>query len=63
MREKKGSAGIVILVVLIVIVAAMGYLYNSVMFERNAPKINIANKIDWNLKKPLNLNIKDDSGI
>ncbi|MDX1809809.1 MAG: M23 family metallopeptidase [Sulfurospirillaceae bacterium] len=60
---RRGSAGIVIAVILIIIIGALGYLYNSSMFERNAPKIDIASKIDWNLQKPLKLNLSDDSGI
>lgn len=62
-RARRGSASIVIAVILIIIIAALGYLYNSSMFERNAPKIDIASKIDWNLQTPLKLNLSDDSGI
>ncbi len=62
-HKRRGSAGIVIAVILILIIGALGYLYNSSMFERNPPKIGIASKIDWNLKKPLKLNLSDDSGI
>jgi len=61
--QRNGSSGIVIAIILILIIAAMGYLYNSSMFERNAPKIGIASNINWNLKKPLKLNLSDDSGI
>ncbi len=61
--SKRGSSGIVVSVVLILIIAAFGFLYTSPMFERNAPKIGIKSKIDWNLKTPLKLNLSDDSGI
>ncbi|WP_331775320.1 M23 family metallopeptidase [Sulfurospirillum sp. 1612] len=62
-HQRRGSTGIVIAVILIVIIAGLGYLYNAPMFERNAPKIHIASKIDWNLQKPLQLGVSDDSGI
>jgi len=62
-RQRNGSSGIIIAIVLILIIAGMGYLYKSSMFERNAPKIGIASTINWNLKKPLKLNLSDDSGI
>ncbi|MCF6172358.1 MAG: M23 family metallopeptidase [Campylobacteraceae bacterium] len=60
---RNGSSGIVISIILIVFIAALGFLYSSSMFERNAPKIGIANVINWNLKKPLELKLSDDSGI
>ncbi len=63
MRKKKNSAGIVILSVLILIVALLVYLYNSKMFERNPPSIELASEIDWNLKKPIEIKISDDSGV
>ncbi len=62
-RQRNGSSSIIISIILILIIAAMGYLYKSSMFERNAPKIGIASTINWNLKKPLKLNLSDDSGI
>ncbi len=62
-RQRNGSSGIIISIILILIIAAMGFLYKSSMFERNAPKIGIASTINWNLKKPLKLNLSDDSGI
>jgi len=62
-REKRGSSGIIISVILILIIGAFGFLYTSSMFERNAPIIVMKSKIDWNLKTPLKLNLKDDSGI
>jgi murein DD-endopeptidase MepM/ murein hydrolase activator NlpD len=61
--QRNGSSGIIISIILILIIAAMGYLYKSSMFERNTPKIGIANMINWNLKKPLKLNLSDESGI
>ncbi len=62
-KQRRGSSGIVIAIVLILIIGAFGFLYTSPMFERNAPKIDIASKIDWNLRAPLKLNLSDDTGI
>jgi len=62
-KQRKGSSGIIIAVILILIIGAFGFLYTSPMFERNAPKIDIASKIDWNLRAPLKLNLSDDTGI
>ncbi len=62
-RQRRGSSGIVISIILILIIAAFGFLYTSPMFERNMPKIGIKSKIDWNLITPLKLNLSDDSGI
>lgn len=63
MRRKKSSAGIIVLVVFIAIIAALAYLYNSKMFERNVPSIELSSKINWNLKKPIQVKISDESGI
>ncbi len=63
MRNKKSSVGVVILVVFILIIALLAYLYNSKMFERVVPTIELSQKIDWNLKKPISVKISDESGI
>lgn len=39
------------------------YVYFSATFERNAPAITLQTNGYWNLKKPLQLKIVDDSGI
>ena len=63
MRRKKSSAGIIVLFILILLTASLAYLYNSKMFEREVPTIELAKKIDWNLKKPIPVKISDESGI
>lgn len=64
MRRKKGSfRKIVILLVLIVLVGGVAYLYNSEMFERKKPIISLQDSIYWNLKKPIEIKIADESGI
>lgn len=63
MRRKKSSAGIIVLIILILIVASLAYLYNSKMFERKVPNIELVSTINWNLKKPIPVKISDESGI
>ena len=60
-NQKKSSLGF--LLVLGLIIGAIVYIYNSSTFERNIPTINLEVSEYWNLKKPLKLEIKDDSGI
>lgn len=63
MRRKKSSSGIIILMFFIILSAGMAYVYNATLFERNAPKIELESVINWNLKQPIKLLIKDESGI
>ncbi len=39
------------------------FLYNSAMFEREAPSVALKTNGYWNLKKPLQLSLHDASGI
>jgi murein DD-endopeptidase MepM/ murein hydrolase activator NlpD len=39
------------------------FIYSSKIFERNKPQIITKNVIYWNLKQPLDILLKDDSGI
>ncbi|MFV0481721.1 MAG: M23 family metallopeptidase [Campylobacteraceae bacterium] len=64
MRRREGSSKTVIFIVIVlVILGFLVYLYNSKMFERNAPVINLSEKIYWNLREPLKIEVSDDSGI
>lgn len=60
-RKKKSPIGGVLITVLILVGAL--YIYFSSTFERNEPTITLKNNSFWNLKKPLNISIDDDSGI
>jgi len=59
-RNKKSPLG---LLIIMLIIAGALYVYFSATFERNAPKVTLENNGYWNLKKPLKIVIKDDSGI
>jgi murein DD-endopeptidase MepM/ murein hydrolase activator NlpD len=49
---------------MLLVVGGALYVYFSSTFERNAPVITMqSNNGYWNLKKPLHIGIKDDSGI
>lgn len=63
MRRKQDESSVGILLLLALIIGGSLYVYNSAMFERNAPKIVLDNNGYWNLKKSLNISIDDDSGI
>jgi len=45
------------------VIAASLYVYFSASFERNAPEIQMQTNGYWNLKKPLQISIKDDTGL
>ena len=61
-RNNRGSSFGVLFLFGLMIAGAI-YVYNSVMFERDVPKISLANNGYWNLKTPLKLSIKDESGL
>jgi len=51
------------IVFLLLIIGGIGFVYFSPMFEKNPPKIKIYTNGYTNLKKPIKIEIKDDSGI
>ena len=63
MRKKQGKSSLGVLFIFGVIIGGLLYVYNSAMFERNAPEIVLDNNGYWNLKKPLEISIDDASGI
>ena len=57
------SKGFFIVILLILIGGGVYYILNSKEFERNPPIIEAPRSIISNMKKPLQVKIKDDSGI
>jgi hypothetical protein len=53
----------IFLLVILSIIGIPAFIYFSPIFEKNPPKIIIYNNGFTNLKKPINIEIKDDSGI
>ncbi len=63
MRNKNSGSSIGVLILFALIIGGGIYLYNSKIFERNAPHITIDSNGYWNLKKNIDLSIEDSSGI
>ena len=63
LSNKKKNSSFIGLLFIILVVAGVFYVYFSATFEREAPQIKLVNNGFWNLKKPLRLSIKDNSGI
>ncbi len=63
MGRKKNRSSIIVLLFFGLVIGGALYLYNSVMFERDAPEISMQNNGYWNMKTPLNIVINDQSGI
>ncbi len=63
MRRKRSSSSVLFMIIFIGIMVGVVYLYNSKMFERNAPVVKMTQNEYWNLKEPISLSIDDDSGI
>ena len=61
--RRKNNSSFVSLFILVAIVAGALFVYFSPVFERNAPQIEMQTNGYWNLKKPLKLVIKDDTGL
>jgi len=63
-RGEGGGFKIIAIVALLALIGAgVMYLVRSGLFERNAPTMNLANSVAWNLKDPIKLHLSDDSGI
>nr|WP_257617033.1 M23 family metallopeptidase [Campylobacter pinnipediorum] len=52
-----------VFLILFLVLGCSWYILTSKEFEKNAPQILIQDKIYWNLKTPLNVKFKDDSGV
>jgi murein DD-endopeptidase MepM/ murein hydrolase activator NlpD len=63
MRNRKDSSSMMKTILFIALLAGVGFVYKSSMFEREAPEVKISNMGYWNLKDPLHVNINDKSGI
>ncbi len=48
---------------IILLLGAFGYVYQSEKFERVAPVIEFSDKLNWNMKEPFRVGAKDNVGI
>ena len=63
MRSKNNLSVIISSVIVIAIIAGIGFLFVSPQFEKNKPTIEFKKDIYWNLKDTLKLSLNDDTGI
>jgi len=63
LRKKRSGSSFGILVLLALVIGGVLYVYNSALFERELPKVQLEGLKYWNLKKPLQIKIDDTSGI
>ncbi|HIE34623.1 MAG TPA: M23 family metallopeptidase [Campylobacterales bacterium] len=64
MRRKEGvKFKIVTILILFILIISGVYIFFSKDFEREPPKILIEKNIYWNMKKPIEVTLKDNFGI
>jgi len=63
LRSKNSFGKILIILILLIVVAGVGFLFVSPQFEKNKPVVEFEDGIYWNLKDSLKMTLKDDSGI
>lgn len=59
MRRKKGMGGLLFIVTVVVGVAAGLFVFNSAMFEREAPKVAVPEGEFWDGRTPLKITLAD----
>lgn len=62
-RGRNNGSSYILLGSIALLLGAGLYIYNSVAFEREIPKISMPNNGYWNLRDPLELKIDDANGI
>ncbi|MDR3178311.1 MAG: M23 family metallopeptidase [Campylobacteraceae bacterium] len=63
MKRKANKNRNIIILLILIVVAVLAFVFNSKIFERNTPEIVIEEQIYWNLKNPIQAQVKDDNGI
>ena len=62
--RRRGNGNLIFFgVIILLLVAAIAFLFTSKTFEREAPSIAISDQIYWNLTSPLPIKITDESGV
>jgi murein DD-endopeptidase MepM/ murein hydrolase activator NlpD len=63
LSNKKNGSSVGLILGLIIIVGGALFVYSSAMFERVTPEVKVQSNGYWNLKKPLKVEISDESGV
>ena len=67
MRERQQGKGYIraflLLMVIVGIIYGIQKLFKSALFEKNPPVITLKERLFWNLQKPLQVPIADDTGL
>ncbi len=64
MRRRRNSSSVISWLIMAGLVGGALFVYNSALFERDVPNVSLKNDNGyWNLRKPLNINISDISGV
>ena len=62
--RRRGNPNLIFFgVIILLLVAAIVFLFTSKTFEREAPNIAISDQIYWNLTSPLPIKITDEGGV
>jgi|GEM_PF-3207958 len=65
MKKQRTSsiAAFVLGFIFLLLVGGVAFVFNSNLFEREAPQIVLPKEIEWNLKDPIKVQIADASGV
>ena len=62
-RKKKNKAKVISILLLLTIIAGVGYIYTAPEFERVVPTVETKKNIYWNRTEPLNITLKDNIAL
>lgn len=62
-QGKSSIAAVVLGFIFLILVGGVAFVFNSSLFEREAPQIVLPKEIEWNLKDPIKVQAADASGL
>ena len=62
-KSKKRGSKFVVIALLLLILAGVGYVYTAPEFERQKPTVESQNNLFWNRKDPLKVQLKDNIAL
>lgn len=63
MRRGRNSSGIIGWIVVVLVLAAVGFMAFSPAFEREEPKVTLSQEGYWNFRDPIHVTVDDSSGL